>query len=208
VGVARNGKYKTLGEEPVPFVYLSFLQHYAPEMTLHARTTGDPESLRAATRAVVQALDKNLPVYGMTTLAEHMGLSLLPARMAATLLGIFGLLALLLASIGVYGVLAYTVASRTREIGVRMALGAQRRDVLRLVVRQGLALTLAGMLAGLGLALAATQSLSSLLYGVSASDPATFVAVSALLTAMALLASYLPARRASKADPIIALRYE
>jgi putative ABC transport system permease protein len=152
----------------------------------------------------VQKLDATLPVFDVKTMTEHMSLSLFPARVAATLLGCFGLLALLLAAIGVYGVMSYSVAQRTREIGIRIALGAQPRDVLQLVVRQGMLLAAIGLFVSLAL----TRLMSSLLYGVSATDVVTFLSISLLLAAVVLLACYLPARRATKVDPIVTLRYE
>jgi putative ABC transport system permease protein len=154
----------------------------------------------------VQAIDDNLPAQEIKTLEEIVGLQFWPARMLAGLLAALGSVGLLLASVGVYGVMSYAVAQRTREIGVRMALGAQSRDVLKLVVSQGLGLALAGAAIGLALAAAATRSLASLLYGVSATDPATFAGVALFLIGVALLACYLPARRATKVDPLAALR--
>ena len=139
---------------------------------------------------------------------EHMGFSLLPARMAATLLGVFGFLALALASVGIYGVMSYSVNRRTHEIGIRIALGAQAADVLKLIVQQGMFLAASGILLGLLAAFGLTRFLSSLLYGVSATDPVTFIGIPLLLAAIALLASYVPARRGVRVDPIVALRYE
>jgi ABC-type antimicrobial peptide transport system permease subunit len=162
----------------------------------------------AAVRGEVAALDKNLPLYDVKTMRLHLGLALLPARLAGSVLGVFGLVALILAAAGIYGVMAYSVAQRTREIGIRMALGANARDVLRLVTRQGMALALIGMVIGLTAALALTQLLKSLLFGVSATDPLTFVVITLLLMVVALLACWIPARRAAKVDPMIALRCE
>jgi macrolide transport system ATP-binding/permease protein len=208
VGVAGDGKYWTIGEAPELFVYSPLAQSYNSTVTLVARTEGDPHALAQALNAEVRALDPTLPVFDVKTMAEHMGVSLFPARVAATLLGAFGLLALLLAGIGVYGVVSYAAAQRTREIGVRMALGAQARDVLRLVAGRGMLLVTVGVLLGLAGALALTRFMEGLLYGVSATDPLTFALVVALLLGVALLACLVPARRATKVDPTVALRYE
>ncbi|HKP86354.1 MAG TPA: ABC transporter permease [Blastocatellia bacterium] len=208
VGVVGNGKYVTLGEEPRSMMYMPLAQNHETGMTLHVRTAVDPGSLAAAVRNEVQSLEKNLPVIGVRTMKEQVSTSLFPAKMGAILLAVFGMLALLLASVGVYGVMGYSVARRTREIGIRMALGAGRGDVLRLVLREGM--TLVGIGVGLGLVGAwfATQLLASFLYGVSVTDPVTFAGVPLLLVGVALVASFVPARRATKVDPLIALRYE
>ncbi|HEX8179609.1 MAG TPA: ABC transporter permease [Pyrinomonadaceae bacterium] len=208
VGVAADGKYNSLGEEQKLAFYRPLLRDYSTNVSLVARTTADPQTVIAALRREVQALDPNLPLYNVETLTEHMSVPLFPARMAAGVLGSFGVLALVLAAIGIYGVMAYVVAGRTREIGVRMALGARPRDVLRLIVRQGMMLALVGLGLGLGLAFVGARLLTSLLYGVSPADPLTFAAVALLLAAVAFIACYVPARRATKVDPMIALRYE
>jgi predicted permease len=208
VGVAKDGKYFSIGETPRPFIYFSMLQSYSPSAILLVRTSSDPKAMIPSIRNEVQKLDRALPIYDVKTMAEHMGISLFPARVAATLLGGFGLLALILAAIGVYGVMSYTVAQRTREIGIRIALGARPPDVLRLVVQQGMILAGAGILIGLGVSLGLTRLLSSLLYGVSSTDAITYLGISSLLTVVVLLACYLPARRATKVDPMVALRYE
>ncbi|MBA3248610.1 MAG: ABC transporter permease [Pyrinomonadaceae bacterium] len=208
VGVARDGKYFSIGEAPRMFVYSPLLQDYATSATLIVRTSSNPERMISTIRDEVRKLDPNLPVFGVKTLTEHMGVSLFPARVAATLLGGFGLLALTLAGIGIYGVMAYAVTQRTREIGIRVALGARPTDVLRLCMRHGVLLSVIGVLIGLVATFALTRLMASLLYGVSPTDAVTFISISLLLTAVALLASYLPARRATKVDPMIALRHE
>jgi predicted permease len=208
VGVARDGKYRSLGDRARPYFYRPLMQTYDPRMTLVVRTTGEPSALAGAVREQLRALEPNLPVAEVRTLEEQFNLSMLPVRVAAWTLGGFGLLALCLAAIGIYGVVSYSVAQRTREIGVRMALGAGRSDVLRLVMGEGLSVVALGLAAGLLLAFAATRVLGGFLYGVSATDPVTFAGVPLLLGAIAAAAGYLPARRATKVDPMVALRYE
>ena len=208
VGVARDIKYRTLGEAPRPYVYVALQQNHETGMALHVRTIGDPVSVAGAVRREVQALDQDLPVTSLQPMSAVLGSSLFAARMGAVLLGIFGLLALLLAAVGLYGVMSYTVSRRTREIGIRMALGAQTGNVLRLVLKEGMALVGGGVAAGLIGAAAVTRLLASFLYGVSPLDAPTFAAIPLVLALAALLATYLPARRAAKVDPMIALRYE
>jgi predicted permease len=208
VGVVRDGKYRSLGETPQPYIYQPVLQSYDPKMTLIVRTTGEPRAAAAAVREQIRSLEANLPVADVKTLEEQVNLSLFPSRVAAWTLGGFGVLALLLAAIGIYGVVSYAVAQRTREIGVRMALGAKRRDVLQLVLGEGLLVVAVGLCLGLLLAAAATRLLSGFLYGVGTTDPLTFVGVPLVLGFVALLASYIPSRRATKVDPLQALRYE
>ncbi|HEX8073328.1 MAG TPA: ABC transporter permease [Pyrinomonadaceae bacterium] len=208
VGVARNAKYRTLRERPLPFVYIPAAQEYQRGMTLVVRADGDPAALAGPVRAAVTALNRDVPVYAVRTMTEHIGAALASERLIATLLSVFGGAALLLAAVGLYGVMAYSVAQRTHEIGIRMALGAQRGDILRLVIGQGLAMVLVGAAAGLVIALAATRLVASLLFDLSATDPLAFAAVTILLALVALLACYLPARRAMKVDPMVALRYE
>ena len=208
VGVARDTVVGNIGEEPQPLAYLPLTQNYSPAATLLVRTNGRPESLISAVRSQVQTLDNNLALTNVQTIGELLGQGLWAPRMGAALLAVFGALALILAVIGVYGVLSYSVNQQTREIGIRMAMGAQTSRVLGLVVGQGMRLAAAGLILGLIVAFAATRVLSSLLFGVSAHDPLTFVGVSLVLALAAVLACYIPARRATKVDPIIALRYE
>jgi predicted permease len=206
-GVAEDGKYAGLNEDPKPFVYRPIWQSFSGSTTVVVRTESDAQQLLAAVRREVQQLDSHLPV-SSSTLVERMSLPLLPARIAASVLGSFGLLALVLAAIGIYGVMSYSISRRTREIGIRMALGAEKTDVLKLVMGQGIILTLTGLAIGLATALALTRLIKSLLFGVSAVDPATFAIALLILAAVALVACYLPARRAAKVDPMVALRYE
>lgn len=207
IGVVGDSKYRTLGETARPVTYVPLGQNHETGMTMHVRTSGDPKMIAATVRREIQSLDPNLAV-NLQTLNEVLVASLFAARMGAVLLAIFGSLALLLAGIGLYGVMSYAVSRRTREIGIRMALGAQTGNVLRLVLREGLTLVGGGVSAGLLAAFALTRLVVSFLYGVSALDWMTFVAIPIVLGLVALLASYLPARRAAKVDPIIALRCE
>src|SRR5262245_3005883 len=208
VGVCADGKYNTLGEEQQAALFQPLLRDYSTSVTLVARTSSDPRAVLSSLRREVQALDPNMPLYNVETLNEHMGVPLFPARVAAIVLGSFGALALLLAAIGIYGVMSYVVAGRIREIGLRMALGAKAADVLRLILRQGMLLAVIGTLIGLTIGFGGTRLLKTLLYGVSAADPVTFAIVAILLFAVAALACFVPARRATKVDPLVALRYE
>ncbi|HUI42606.1 MAG TPA: ABC transporter permease [Terriglobia bacterium] len=208
VGVVKTGKYRTLGESPQPFMYQSYWQNYVPRVRLVVRTEAEPASVMAGMRRAVQTLDPNLALYDVNTMPQLMLLPLFPAHAAGLLLGVFGGLALLLATMGLYGVMSYLVAQRTREVGIRMALGARRPDVFKLVVGNGMKLTLAGVVIGLAGALAVTRLLASLLYGIRPTDFVTFAGVSLLLAGVAFLASYLPARRATRVDPMVALRHE
>jgi predicted permease len=208
VGVVRTAKYRHLREEPLPFIYIPFGQEFQSGMTLLVRTKGDPEEVVGSLHNEMRALNKDVPLFSVQTMSERIGGELAADRMIAVLLSVFGGGALLLAAIGIYGVMGYAVAQRTHEIGIRLALGAEQRDILRLIVGQGMFLIVIGAAIGLGLALAATQVLKSLLFGVSATDPLTFASVIVVLVGVALLACYLPARRATKVDPLEALRYE
>jgi predicted permease len=208
VGISKDVKNRSLSETPQPFFYLPLLQDYRSNMILVARTAVDPEKMFQSVRAAVAALDPEIPMFDTKTLEDHVGISLFLQRMAASLLSIFGLLALSLAAMGLYGVMAYTVAQRTRELGIRVSVGAKQSDILRLILGQGLMLTVIGMIGGLVTALAVTRLSAGLLYGVSAADPMTFTVVALILLGVALAAGYFPARRATKVDPMIALRME
>jgi predicted permease len=208
VAVAQDGKYTGLNETQWPFVYRPQWQNRVGATTMVVRAEADPQKVIVLIRRELQQLDPNLPVASARPLVERLSLALLPARIVASALGGFGLMALLLAAIGIYGVISYTVSKRAREIGVRMALGAQRGDVLKLIMTQGMTLTLIGVAIGLLAATGLTRLMKSVLFGVSATDPLTYVSVAALLMLVALLACYIPARRATKVDPMIALRCE
>ena len=208
VGVVRTAKYRDLREQPLPFIYIPMGQEPQSGMTLMVRTAGDPGLLAGAVRNEVRAVNKNVPVFAVETMSERIATQIAADRMIAVLLSIFGGGALLLAAIGIYGVVSYSVAQRTHEIGVRIALGAEQRDILKLIVGQGMVLVIVGAGIGLLLAFALTWALQSLLFGVSATDPLTFSVVLVVLIGVALLACYLPARRATKVDPLVALRYE
>jgi putative ABC transport system permease protein len=177
------------------------------DMALAVRAA-NPDNLAPAVRGQVKAMDSDLPIINVRTMTEVVSRSVWQPRLYAILFGVFAAVALALASIGVYGVMAYSVSERTREIGVRVALGAQRRDVLKLVMAQGMSLTMIGAGVGLGAALALTRLMRSMLFEVSATDPLTFAALAVLLSVVAMLACYMPARRATKVDPIVALRCE
>ena len=208
VGVVRTAKYRNLREEPLPFIYIPMGQEYQPGMALMLRTASHPTSVAGPVRSELQAINKDVAVFSVEAMSERLNSQIAADRMIAVLLSIFGGGALLLASIGIYGVVAYSVAQRTHEIGIRIALGAEQRDILRLIVGQGMLLVLIGAGIGLALALASTQVLKSLLFGISATDPLTFGVVLFVFVGVALLACYLPARRATKVDPLVALRYE
>jgi putative ABC transport system permease protein len=209
IGVVKDVRQFELAADPKPQMYFTYAQagFFAPRHLVVA-TDVDPLTVAGSVRSAVWEVDKDQPVSDVNTMEEVLSESLARQRFSMLLLGIFAALALVLAAVGLYGVMSYTVAQRTREIGLRMALGAQRGDVLRLVVGQGLKLVLLGVVIGLVASVALTRVMTSLLFGVSATDPATLAAISLLLIAVAALASYIPARRATRVDPLIALRYE
>ena len=208
IGIVGDTK-SSLTAEAQPEFYAPYAQlPITKSLSLALRTEADPRGLISAARAEVQSLDKELPVFEIKTLDQHFNTAVAPPRFHALLLTIFAGVALILTMIGLYGVMAFTVAQRTHEIGIRMALGSQAQDVLRLVIRQGMRLTLVGVVIGLSGALALTRLLKTLLFGVGATDPMTFTVIALLLTFVALLACWIPARRAAKVDPITALRFD
>ena len=206
VGIVETVKYTTLGEAPQACVFVPLAQNYGDTMTLYVRSSGGIAPVLGAARGELRALDPQVPVVQTFTVTDVIDQSLWAAKFSAALLGIFGLLALVLASVGLYGVMAYAVSQRQREIGLRMALGAQQTEVLRLVLREGLTLVATGVAIGLAAAFVVSRGVASLLYAVSATDATSFLGAAGVLVAVALLASYLPALRASRVDPIVALR--
>ncbi len=208
VGLVPDGKYQSYTEGATPFMYLPFAHHYNHDMWLHVRWRGEPAATAAAIRREIRALDVNAAPIAVTTVEDVLGASLFPQRIAARLIGGFGLVGLALAAVGIFGLLSFIVAQRTREIGLRMALGARRRTVLGLVLRNGLVLLAAGTLIGLAVSLAATRVLVGLLHGLSPGDPVTFAAVCAVLALVTLAAAFGPAARAARIDPMEALRHE
>ncbi len=208
VGVASYAKVSTLGEDPTPLVYMPIEQEYSGTMLLMSRTEGDPMALADAVRREIRALDPEMPIFGITTLSDQVDASLFPTRIGAGMLGVFGALGLTLAAIGLYGVMNYSVARRTREIGIRMALGANSTGVLKLVVQQALLLVVVGLSVGVGLAALMGRQMASLLYGISGTDLFAFAGTSLVLLLVASVASLVPALRATRVDPVRALRFE
>ena len=208
VGVVKTGKYRNLAEDPKPYFYYPMTQRRPASMMLVMRTNVDPRSVVGAVRQEVQNIDRSVPVSVIKTMDEHMTYALWAPNMAASLSLGFGVVAILLSAVGLYSVMAYVVSQRTREVGIRMALGANRADVLKMIAAQGMRLAVIGVVIGLLLSLAMARALSSLLIGISGYDVTTFVVVSTLLVMVALIACYLPARRATRIDPLVALRYE
>jgi putative ABC transport system permease protein len=206
IGIAADARYAGLREPPQPYLYRPVLQSFAPMMMLHVRTAGDPKPMLERVRRELEALDPNLPLLEPRTIGQIRNLSLWAPRMGAGLLTVFGLLALILAALGIYGVVAYSIGQRQREIGIRMAVGAGRPEVLRLILRQGMAPVVIGLVVGLAGAVAGARAISALLFGVGAADPLSLGGAAVLLALVALAAVYGPARRASGLDPITALR--
>ncbi len=208
VGVVVDSVINNVGEDPTPMIYRPMEQEYAPAASIIVRTSGEPGKLLGAVRGRVQTLDKNMSLSNSSTIQDQIEQGLWASRMGAALLSIFGGLALALASIGIYGVMSYSVVQRTQEIGIRMALGARAGDVLRLIMRQGMLLSLIGACAGMLAALLLGTLIAGLLYGIKPQDPVTLASVTVALSTVAVLACYVPARRATRVDPLVALRYE
>jgi ABC-type antimicrobial peptide transport system permease subunit len=210
VGITKDGFYRSLYEDRRPYIFIPEFQMYESGMTLlvKANSAADVTRVAEAARREISLLDPRLPVVGMLLGEQNLTYAYWGPRLSAGIGTAFGLLALLLTTMGLYSVMTYAVSQRTREIGIRMALGAQLRDVMKLVLRQGIALVIVGIVIGLFGAFLVTRVLSSFLLNVGTSDPLTFAAVSVLLVFVALLACYIPARRATKVDPLIALKYE
>ena len=208
IGIARDAKYASLTEATPPLAYVPVAQHWNPRQSLIVRTSGDPRALAPAIGAAVRAIDPGAPRPAVTTLEEAMGVGLLPQRVAAMVTAVLGGVGLLLATVGLYGIIAWSASARTREIGIRVALGARRADVLRLIAGDGMRLTLIGLAAGLAIAAAVTRLMTSLLFGVSALDGLTYATTALLLASVGLAASLVPALRATRVDPQRILRAE
>jgi putative ABC transport system permease protein len=208
VGVARNAAYATLDEETPAFAYLPLAQWWEPNQTLLVRATAESTGIARTIQEVIRTIDPTLPRITVVPLRQANALVLLPQRVAGIVTGALGTVGLLLAAVGLYGQLAYSASQRTREIGIRLALGAAQRDVTGLFLRQGLLLAVVGVTAGVIAAAALSRFMSALLFGVSGVDPITYLAVAFGLGATALLASYIPAARAARVDPAMALRWE
>jgi putative ABC transport system permease protein len=206
--VVSDTRSGALEQEPGPEIFVPYLQQPSFSMTFLLRTEVDPNMLAGALRNAVQQVDKNQPLFDVATMDEVIANSLAPRRFKMLLLGLFALLALALAAVGIYGVIAYSCSQRIHEFGIRMAVGADRGDILRLVIGQGFRLAMIGVAIGVAGALALTRFLSTFLYSVKPTDPLTFTSVSLLLVGVGLAACYIPARRATKVDPMVALRYE
>jgi ABC-type antimicrobial peptide transport system permease subunit len=209
VGVARNAKYNQLNEAPMPFVYLPLYQVYRAGMTINLRVAGgDPLAIGRSVEQAIHELNADIVVFDLTTLDSRAQLATLFLRIGGTFVGALGVLALVLAAVGIYGVTSYTTRQRTHEIGIRLALGASRPSILRLVLGRAMLLTSLGFVLGLALSLGVTRFMKSLLLGISNTDAVTFVGVALLLGAVAFAASFIPARRAMRVDPLRALKYE
>jgi predicted permease len=208
VGVAANGKYRRLTDDPAPMVFTPLMQRYQDEVILHVRVSGEPLSYASAVKQAIHGLNSGMPLYNVSSMQESMQMGSVFERVAVVFASAFGLLALILAAVGIYGVVSYTTRQRTHEIGIRMALGAQRADVFRQVLRQGARLTLTGLLVGLAVSLFLTRFLRGMLYGVGTADWLTFATVAAILCFVALTACFVPARRAASVEPMQALRTE
>jgi putative ABC transport system permease protein len=208
IGVVGDVRNRSLNTPPTPAYYLPQTQVPFSQMILVVKTANDPHSLVSGVTKEVAAMDPDLPLFGVKTMDEYLSASVATPRFNTTLLSIFAGVALVLTVVGLYGVMSYSVAQRTNEIGIRLALGAQSRDVLLMIVKQGSLLVVIGLGIGLAGAYAATRLIESLLFGVTTKDPFTFAAVAVLLALVALLACYIPAWRATKVDPLRALRYE
>lgn len=208
VGVVETGKYNSLGEAPAEFMYLSHHERFNSDMTIVARAPNDPQGALRTVQRLVRETDPDMPLFDVRTMADHMGIALLPARLGGSMLGLFGLLGLTLAAVGIYGVMAYSVSQRRRELGIRVALGAGRDEVVRLVLAEGMRLAIVGTVVGLIGAFAAAQLVKGLLYDIQPIDPIAFTGVPLLLIGVSALSVYLPARRASRVDPMRALKSE
>jgi putative ABC transport system permease protein len=208
VGVAKDIKYHSMQEEPESFLYMPLLQEGGTDANVLVRTNASTASMMGAVREQARLLDPNVPILESDDVSELARVSLFAQRIAAALASVLGVLGLLLAGLGIYGVISYGVGQRTQEIGIRLALGAQHGDVLRLVLNQGMRPVIVGAVAGIALGVGAARLLTHQLYGVQSNDPVTFAGVTAILCGVAILACWFPARRATRVDPMVALRHE
>jgi predicted permease len=208
IGVVETGKYRSLGEEPTEFMYLPQRERFESGLTLLVRTPANPQAVLQSVREIVRGIDPNMPLFDVRTMEDHMGIALFPSRLGGSVLGIFGILGMVLASVGIYGVMAYSVAQRQRELGIRVALGADRPRVVQLVLREGLTLALIGIVLGLTGAAGAAQLVKGMLYNVRAIDPVAFGTVPLMLLLVAATAVYLPARRAARVEPMRVLNVD
>jgi putative ABC transport system permease protein len=208
VGIVDDVRYSWIEKDDVPTIYRSYRQGPPHYVSIVMRTTGDPLAIVPAVRSQIAAVDPDLPLFNIKAMDKVIGESIVGIAYVAAMMGVLGIIALVLASVGVYGVMSYAVTERTNEFGVRMAMGASANDIQKLVLGKGTFLTLIGMGIGLPLAYGLARAVSSLLFGVKATDPMVFIGLPVTLVAVAMVASYLPARRAVRVDPIIALRYE
>jgi putative ABC transport system permease protein len=208
IGIVHDSKYNTLGEDPRPYIYTPLIQNPQPAMTLFFRTYGDPRTVLSAVRSKVQEMDRNLPLTNVWPIGEVISQSLWAASFGASLLSVFAVIAMVLCAVGIYGVIGYSVGQRLREFGIRLALGAQPRDVLLMVLRHSSLILLAGLLPGMILAFIAARFITAFLYGVNPNSPVAFLVTAVILAGVGLFASYIPARRAAKVDPMVALHYE
>ena len=208
IGVVGDVRFDALNEPVQPTMFLPYAQHPEGGMTMVVRSSGDAAAMTTIVRDAVRSVDATIPLYDVSTMAEQVSKSILAQRLSGSMIGVFALMALVLATVGVYGLIAYSVAERRHEIGIRLALGAQGRDVRRLVVGQGVRLTLIGVVIGLAGAIAVGRALGGMLFGVGAIHLPTLMTVSAILLAVAAMASWIPARRAARTDLLGALRGE
>jgi putative ABC transport system permease protein len=208
IGIVHDSKYNTLGEDPLPFIYTPLVQNPQPAVTLFFRSQGDPRSVLSSVRSKVQEMDRNLPITNVWPIGEVISQSLWAASFGASLLAVFALIAMILCAVGIYGVVGYSVGQRIREFGIRMALGAQPRDVLLMVLRSSALIMAAGLVLGLSAAFILARLVTAFLYGVNTNSPVAFLAMALVLAAVGVLASYIPARRAAMVDPMVALHYE
>jgi putative ABC transport system permease protein len=208
IGIVHDSKYNTLGEDPLPYIYTPLVQNPQPAVTVFFRSQGDPRSVLSSVRSKVQEMDRNLPITNVWPIGEVISQSLWAASFGASLLGVFALIAMALCAVGIYGVVGYSVGQRIREFGIRMALGAQPRDVLLMVLRSSALIMAAGLVLGLSAAFILARLVTAFLYGVNTNSPVAFLAMALVLAAVGILASYIPARRAAKVDPMVALHYE